>query len=194
QIPDSVRLWTAAAALETDKVAQLRVLKKALERVPYSVSLWKAAIELVDVDDAKVMLDRAVECCPNQVDLWLALARLETYDNAKKVLNRARKALPAEQSIWVTAAQLEEANGNADMADKIVTRALRALESVGVVVTRESWIGFAEQAERTNMVATCRALVRAIALYHIDDEDREATLVGDAEEALKKHPPCVEVC
>ncbi|GFH06286.1 TPR_REGION domain-containing protein [Haematococcus lacustris] len=193
QIPDSVRLWTAAAALETDKVAQLRVLKKALERVPYSVSLWKAAIELVDVDDAKVMLDRAVECCPNQVDLWLALARLETYDNAKKVLNRARKALPAEQSIWVTAAQLEEANGNADMADKIVTRALRALESVGVVVTRESWIGFAEQAERTNMVATCRALVRAIALYHIDDEDREATLVGDAEEALKKHPPCVEV-
>lgn len=28
QIPDSVRLWTAAAALETDKVSQLRVLKK----------------------------------------------------------------------------------------------------------------------------------------------------------------------
>lgn len=54
QIPDSVRLWTAAAALETDKVSQLRVLKKALERVPYSVSLWKAAIELVDEDDAKV--------------------------------------------------------------------------------------------------------------------------------------------
>lgn len=54
QIPDSVRLWTAAAALETDKPAQLRVLKKALERVPYSVSLWKSAIELVDEDDAKV--------------------------------------------------------------------------------------------------------------------------------------------
>lgn len=28
QIPDSVRLWTAAAAMETDKAAQLRVLKK----------------------------------------------------------------------------------------------------------------------------------------------------------------------
>lgn len=49
-----MRLWTAAAALEGDKVAQLRVLKKALERVPYSVSLWKSAIELVDEDDAKV--------------------------------------------------------------------------------------------------------------------------------------------
>lgn len=54
QIPDSTRLWTAAAALESDKAAQLRVLKKALERVPYSVSLWKHAIELVDEEDAKV--------------------------------------------------------------------------------------------------------------------------------------------
>ena len=42
-----------------------------------------------------------------------------------QVLNRARKALPAEQSIWITAAQLEEANGNNDMADKIVARALK---------------------------------------------------------------------
>ncbi len=54
QIPDSVRLWTAASQLESDKAAQLRVLKKALERIPYAVSLWKAAIELVDEDDAKV--------------------------------------------------------------------------------------------------------------------------------------------
>jgi hypothetical protein len=28
--------------------------QQALERIPYSVSLWKAAIELVDEDDAKV--------------------------------------------------------------------------------------------------------------------------------------------
>ena len=53
-MPDSTRLWTAAAALESDKAAQLRVLKKALERIPYSVALWKHAIELVDEDDAKV--------------------------------------------------------------------------------------------------------------------------------------------
>ena len=32
QIPDSVRLWMAAAALETDKQAQLRVLKKVRSR------------------------------------------------------------------------------------------------------------------------------------------------------------------
>ncbi|GAX76424.1 hypothetical protein CEUSTIGMA_g3869.t1 [Chlamydomonas eustigma] len=191
QIPDSVRLWMAAAALESDKPAQLRVLKKALERVPYSVSLWKAAIELVEEDDAKVLLDRAVECCPNQVDLWLALAKLETYENAKKVLNRARKALPTEQSIWITAAQLEEANSNFEMADKIVARALKSLESAGVVISRDQWLSFAEQAERGSMPVVCRSLTRHIAFYGVEDLDREATLVGDAEEFMRKN--CVEV-
>jgi hypothetical protein len=66
----------------------------------------------------------------------LLRAVCSTYINSKtdhmhnllgclQVLNRARKALPAEQSIWITAAQLEEANGNSDMADKIVNRALK---------------------------------------------------------------------
>ena len=159
--------------------------------MPYSVSLWKAAVELVDEDDAKVLLDRAVECCPNQVDLWLALAKLETYENAKKVLNRARKVLPAEQSIWITAAQLEEANGNMDMVEKIVSRGLKALEGAGVVISRDQWLGFAEQAEKSLMTVCCRALVRTIAFYNVEDLDRESTLVGDAEEFLRKG--CIEV-
>ena len=70
--------------------------------------LWKALVELVEMEDAKVLLGRATECCPLSVDLWLALARLETYENSRKVLNRAREKLPAEPAIWMTAAQLEE--------------------------------------------------------------------------------------
>ena len=45
-----------------------------------------------------------------------------------QVLNRARKALPTEQSIWITAAQLEEANGNHEMVEKIVPRAIKVYE------------------------------------------------------------------
>ena len=37
---------------------------QALERVPNSVRLWKAAVELASEDDARVLLSRAVECCP----------------------------------------------------------------------------------------------------------------------------------
>ena len=43
---------------------QARVLRRALERVPTSVRLWKAAVELASADDARILLSRAVECCP----------------------------------------------------------------------------------------------------------------------------------
>ncbi len=64
------------------------MLRRALEFIPNSVKLWKEAVELEELDDAKVMLSRAVECVPQSVDLWLALAKLETYEEAKSVLNR----------------------------------------------------------------------------------------------------------
>ena len=53
-----------AARLEQDKGAKSRVLRRALEKVPTSVRLWKAAIELASEDDARVLLKRATECCP----------------------------------------------------------------------------------------------------------------------------------
>ena len=53
-----------AARLEKDPAAQARVLRRALEQVPSSVRLWKAAVELASPDDARILLARAVECCP----------------------------------------------------------------------------------------------------------------------------------
>ena len=58
-----------AARLESDEAARGRVLRRALERIPTSVRLWKAAVELANQDDARILLSRAVECCP-QVDLF----------------------------------------------------------------------------------------------------------------------------
>lgn len=74
-----------AEDFESDTAAKRRVLRKALETIPTSVRLWKAAVELEGVEDAKILLGRAVECCPLSVELWLALARLEDYDSARKV-------------------------------------------------------------------------------------------------------------
>ena len=36
------------------------MLRRALERVPNSVRLWKAAVELANEDDARILL---VRCC-----------------------------------------------------------------------------------------------------------------------------------
>lgn len=87
------------------------MFRKALEHIPNSVRLWKAAVELENPEDARILLSRAVECCSTAVELWLALARLETYENARKVLNKARENIPTDKQIWTTAAKLEEANG-----------------------------------------------------------------------------------
>lgn len=72
--------------------------------------------------------------------MWLALARLETYENARKVLNKARENIPTDRHIWITAAKLEEANGNTQMVEKIIDRAITSLRANGVEINREQWI------------------------------------------------------
>lgn len=50
----------------------------ALEHVPNSVRLWKAAVELEEPEDARIMLSRAVECCPTSVEVSLRKVKYRT--------------------------------------------------------------------------------------------------------------------
>lgn len=45
----------------------------ALEQIPNSVRIWKAAVELEGPEDAQIMLSRAVECCPTSVEVKVLL-------------------------------------------------------------------------------------------------------------------------
>ena len=96
--------------------------------MPSSLKLWKAAIQLEEPDEARVLLSRAVECvpAPDSLELWLALARLETYDNAQAVLNSARQAIPNNPVVWITAAKLEEANQHAERVERIVRKGMHS--------------------------------------------------------------------
>lgn len=85
-------------------------------------------------------LPRGLSAGVLSMQLWLALARLETYENARKVLNKARENIPTDRHIWVTAAKLEEANGNTQMVEKIIDRAITSLRANGVEINREQWI------------------------------------------------------
>ncbi|CAD7703919.1 unnamed protein product, partial [Ostreobium quekettii] len=171
-----------------NEAAKSRVLRRALEQIPNSVRLWKAAVELANEDDARFLLSRAVECCPQHVELWLALARLETYENAKKVLNKARQAIPTDHSIWITAAKLEEAQGNVKMVKRLISRAVESLKTNGVVIDREAWLKEAENAERANppMLATCAAIVEGVVALGVEEEDRQRTWLADAEECERR--------
>jgi pre-mRNA-processing factor 6 len=186
QLPHSIKIWLRAADMEDDMVAKITVVKRALELTPNSVRLWKTLVEMVNEEDARVLLGRAVECCPLSVDLWLALARLETYENARKVLNRAREKLPAEPAIWMTASELEEANGNEKVVDRIVQRALQTLSKYEVNMDREAWLKEAEKAEQTGMVATCQAVVRHSIGLDVEPQDRKKLWMDDAESSIQR--------
>lgn len=165
-LPRSVRLWLAAADLEQERAAKARVIRRALERIPASLKLWKAAVELAPSDDdARVLLARAVECCPLHVELWLALARLETHEGARKVLNRARLAVPTDASIWVTASKLEEAHGKAEMAPKIIERAVKSLRANSVVIDREAWIKVRKELDSVVLYRSSRSLPPVVSLF-----------------------------
>lgn len=185
-IPTSVRIWIMAAELEFETKGKRRVFRKALENIPNSVRLWKAAVELEEPEDARILLSRAVECCPTSVDLWLALARLETYENARKVLNKARESIPTDRQIWTTAAKLEEAHGNIPMVGKIIDRAINSLNANGVEINREHWFKEAVEAEKGQSVHTCRAIIKAIIEYNVEEEDRKHTWISDAEACMSQ--------
>lgn len=181
QLPSSVKLWIKAADLEAELKSKKKVFRKALENIPNSVKLWKAAIELEEEEDARIMLSRAVECCSQSVDLWLALARLETYENARKVLNKARENIPTDRQIWIMAAKLEEANGNLNMVDKIIDRAIKSLEANRVDINRDLWLSDAIECEKSANVKTCQAIIRNVIGIGVDEEDHIDTWTEDAE-------------
>ncbi|XP_053382294.1 pre-mRNA-processing factor 6-like [Mercenaria mercenaria] len=181
QLPQSVRIWSKAAEIETELKAKKRVYRKALENIPNSVKLWKLAVELEDEEDARIMLSRAVECCPTSVELWLALARLENYGNARKVLNKARENIPTDRLIWVSAAKLEEANNNIPMVEKIVERALNSLRANMVEINKEQWLKDAEDCEKAGSIHTCQAIIRSVIGIGVEEEDKKHTWMEDAE-------------
>ncbi|KAJ7389286.1 Pre-mRNA-processing factor 6 [Desmophyllum pertusum] len=184
QLPQSVRLWIKAAALEDETKAMKRVYRKALEQIPNSVRIWKAAVELEGPEDAQIMLSRAVECCPTSVELWLALARLETYENARKVLNKARENIPTDRQVWITAAKLEEANDNLPMVEKIIDRAVTSLKANGVEINRDLWSKDAEESEKAGSVVTCRAIIDIVIGIGVEEEDRKHTWMEDANSCI----------
>jgi pre-mRNA-processing factor 6 len=189
-LPTKVSLWVRAADLEQEVKGKRRVLRRALELIPDSERLWKAAVELEDKDAARVLLTRAVEdgCCPLSVDLWLALARLEDYQEARKVLNNARKKVPSEPQIWFTAAKLEEANGNVQNVPKILERAMRQFSDMKLKVSddRDFWQEQACSAEKAGYPGVCAGLIEVSVDVNVLPHERRRVWEAEAESLIER--------
>ena len=186
-IPTSIQIFLKASMLESNDEDKKAILRKGLECNPSSVTLWKAIIELEkEEEDVKILLSIAIEKVPSCVDMWLALAKLETYENARKVLNQARKNIPTEKAIWIAAAKLEESQNHINMIDKIISKAVSSLSKHDVVISRDSWLKEAENAENASAPCTSASIVKYTIGIGVDVEDRQRTWADDANNALKR--------
>ncbi|KAF9490995.1 hypothetical protein BDN71DRAFT_1453513 [Pleurotus eryngii] len=197
-VSQSVKIWLAAADLESDAKSKKRVLRKALEHIPNSVLLWKQTVNLeTSAVDARILLSRAVEVIPLSVDLWLALARLETPEKAKAVLNRARKSIPTSHEIWIAAARLLEQEADRlvdgeplspeqrakelETVDKTIEAGVRGLRKHQVLLTREQWLKEAEKCESDGSPRTCEAIVKACIGMGLEDSEGDRSAMGEDE-------------
>ncbi|TIB73106.1 hypothetical protein E3Q23_03114 [Wallemia mellicola] len=182
-LPQSVKIWLKAVDLENDPKSKRRVLRKAIEYIPNSVRLWKEAVNMEDdPQDALILLARATELIPSSVELWLALARLETPDNAKKIINKARKTIPTSHEIWIAASRLQEQIGaSSNDIDKLMNNGVGSLRSAGALLSREQWLKEAEKVEEEGSPLTCAAIVKATVYQEIEEEDRYAVWMDDAD-------------
>ncbi|OMJ21660.1 Pre-mRNA-processing factor 6 [Smittium culicis] len=185
-LPQSIKIWQAAAELEKDLQRKKRVFRRALEFIPTSVVLWKAAVSLEEADDAKILLSRAVELIPMSIELWLALARLETYENARIVLNRARAAVPTSHEIWISAAQLEESQNKP--VSHVIERAFKN-RSMVLGLGREKWIGEAEKSEKDGFPNVTQAIIDCSLSLGLEEDDELHKLdiwISDAESSISR--------
>ncbi|SPO44681.1 probable pre-mRNA splicing factor prp1 [Moesziomyces antarcticus] len=192
-VSTSVNIWLKAVELESDPESKKRVLRKSLEYIPHSVKLWKELVNLEEnPEDARILLSGAVAAVPMSIELWLALARLSPPNDAKKVLNEARKTIPTSHEIWIAAARLlEETEGDEGKVDKTVGAAVKALKKAGVQLSREQWFQEAESVENDGSPLTCAAIVKATIELDLDEQDRRAVWVEEAQSAQERG--CVQV-
>ncbi|CBQ71009.1 probable pre-mRNA splicing factor prp1 [Sporisorium reilianum SRZ2] len=191
-VSQSVNIWLKAVELENDVESKKRVLRKSLEYIPNSVKLWKELVNLEESpQDARILLSGAVAAVPLSIDLWLALARLSSPEDAKKVLNEARKTIPTSHEIWIAAARLlEETEADDVKVDKTVAAAVKALRKAGAELSRDQWFAEAERVEKQGSPLVCSAIIKATIELDIEQEDRRAVWVEDAQSALERG--CVE--
>ena len=105
------------------------------------------------------------------------------------MLNKAREKIPTEPQIWITASKLEEANGNVDLVDRIIEKAIKSLTLHQVDLDREQWLNEAEAAEKAGAPRTAQAILRETLAIGVEEEDRKRIWIEDAESFVSRACP-----
>lgn len=179
---ESEKLWLAARNLEhpSDNVSRMRVMKKALEYLPHSHTIWTALIDLEDdKEDAKKLLTKATELCSSHWPFFLLLLQLSDHKEAKAVLNGARKTIN-DYRVWVAALKLEEREQKDVEIQKLarmLSKGLKELEKASITtLNRHEWLLQAAKAEKEGFLKSATAIVNTSLEHSVEDSSIEEWL------------------
>lgn len=140
---DSLALWIKATELEREPLNKVRVLRKAIQKLPLSEELWKLAVKFEDDKEQAIkILKKATELIPKSITLLTALINLQDHKDARITLNQARQNNPSDVQVWILALQLEERCDKAttDKLVKLLLKGINELSKNGKTLTLKAWL------------------------------------------------------
>jgi pre-mRNA-processing factor 6 len=188
QNPKAIKLWIAAIDLEQTLAARKKVTRQALDHNPQSVELWKILInDTEEIENVRMLFAKATETVKLSEELWISYARVSEPQHAQQILNAARKAIPTSWAIWIQACRLQEQLGKAELCDKIMERAVKALIKENAMIKREEWITQAEICEEEGAVVTAGSIIRATVGWGLDEDDERRDIwLQDAKDSIAR--------
>ena len=75
---------------------------------------------------------------------------------------------------------MEEANGNDSRCLMVIERALKALKTNAVELSRDEWMAEAEKAEKAGAPATAQAVIKCVIEMEVEEEDFKHVWMTDA--------------
>jgi pre-mRNA-processing factor 6 len=201
--PTAYPLWRAAINLEQTPAARKKVTRQALgtsssirvwrsaltlstDHIPQNVELWKTLInDTEDIESVKLLLAQATKTIPIEESFWIAWAKISEAEAAQQILNSARKAIPSSYRIWIQACRLQERRSDdAQMCDRIMQRAVKALIKENAMLKREEWLAEAEICEEEGDTGTASAIVKSTVEWGLDPTDERRDVWLDDVKAL----------
>lgn len=176
--PTSETLWLKAMSLQLDMVKN--TIAQSLLCIPTSVKIWKmAALLETDITAKRKIYQEALKHIFSSAELWIAAAELEKFKESSILLNRAVNFCPTSMDLWVKLASLEEVEGNKNIVDEIIQRAICTLRVNNVEIDREYWYKKAMEAERKRMVYLNQIIIKIIVDFRINKENRKSIWIRD---------------
>ncbi|KAG2393993.1 hypothetical protein C9374_003757 [Naegleria lovaniensis] len=174
--PQSIQLWKEAIELEQDESNAKTLLERAIECIPTSVELWLALAKLNDYTNAKKILSRAVSKLPKEPQIWIAGAYLEEEhsNHESSVRNLIKKAIDTLKKLTMMNKTVNhmESNTMNDMKNNMTTLTTTTnniSNHHSSSLSREEWMEYAKQAEKTQHLLTCRAIIQEIISFGLND-------------------------